>query len=479
MKFIGFVRKAGFMGLMVWIALCMGACSSENGAAGAGALKFDLNIVQEGTDPLFVVPGQDMVLEYSGENIQTIEVGKLSAGWTAEVDYEASKIVLNATAEAEKEAKIEFKAKGGDGTEQVKELSFYNLNSFNDPNGAFVLNEGNMTTENGSLGYITPEGYVIGDAYKLVNGTELGNVSQDMAFCNGKIYVISQNGNKNAVDVEFENDGMLVVMDAKTLKKEKAFSKDELEGLDWPTHIAVLDEQYVYIRDNKGIYRLDMETKQLSFVEGSDGAPKSRFVVMGGKVYTFQDKGYMCYILEISPESDSVSKISLPYSAPYTSMYSIEKAGEGDVWLTAAGFGKYYVAKFNLATKELDSREIGSEPNVGSAGVSFCAKDNVIYYANGTTLYRMRFDEAAGEEPGEEEMLCDLNLLDNNAGLLYNGLAVHPVTGHVYANSIKSFPLFTTNQIWVFDFEASVDSPFAKYENYTHFPAGVFFYPEN
>lgn len=46
----------------------------------------------------------------------------------------------------------------------------------------FVLNEGNMTTENGSLTYITPEGYVIDDAYKAVNGTELGNVAQDMAF---------------------------------------------------------------------------------------------------------------------------------------------------------------------------------------------------------------------------------------------------------------------------------------------------------
>ena len=88
------------------------------------------------------------------------------------------------------------------------------------------------------------------------------------------------------------------------------------------------------------MYRLDMGTGRISFVEGSDGAPKSRFVVMGGKVYTFQNKNYMCNILEISPESDSVSKISLPYSAPYKSLYSIEKAGEGDVWLTATGFGK-------------------------------------------------------------------------------------------------------------------------------------------
>ena len=36
-----------------------------------------------------------------------------------------------------------------------------------------------MTTENGSLIYITPEGYVVDTAYRRVNGTDLGNVAQD------------------------------------------------------------------------------------------------------------------------------------------------------------------------------------------------------------------------------------------------------------------------------------------------------------
>ena len=113
-----------------------------------------------------------------------------------------------------------------------------------------MLNEGNMTTENGSLTWISPEGYVVADAYKTVNGTELGNVAQDMAFCNGKVYIISQNGNKNPNGTVFENDGMLVVADAHTLKRTAAYTTDDLQGLDWPTHIAVLDEQHLYIRDN-------------------------------------------------------------------------------------------------------------------------------------------------------------------------------------------------------------------------------------
>ena len=186
--------------------------------------------------------------------------------------------------------------KGLNGEIKKQDLLFLFMNpkaiAYDDLNGVFVLNEGNMTTENGSLTYITPDGFVIDDAYKAVNGTELGNVCQDMAFYNGKIYIISQNGDENAVGTKFENDGMLVVIDAKTLKKEKAFSKSELAGLDWPTHIAVLDESHVYIRDNKGIYRFDTNTKKLTFIDGSDGAPKSKFVVMDGKVYTIIDSSF-------------------------------------------------------------------------------------------------------------------------------------------------------------------------------------------
>lgn len=365
---------------------------------------------------------------------------------------------------------------GGTGSDDSSKLP-----EFDNPKGVFVLNEGNMTTENGSLTYISEDGKIWDDAYKTVNGTELGNVAQDMAFYNGKIYVISQNGNMNATGVEFENDGMLVIMDGKTLKKETAFSKDELAGLDWPTHIAVLDEQHVYIRDNKGIYRFNTETKELTFIEGSENAPKTQFVTINGKVYSFDNKSYLYSLLEISKDSDKVTKINL-YSAPYKSLYSIAGSDDGNIWLSATGFGKEYIGKLNLATKELVSREISVSPNIGSSGVSFVAKGNDIYYANGTTIYKQTFDENSELDPESgldaEEMLVDLSEIDDNAGLMYNGLGIHPATGHVYANTIKGHAQFTTNQIWEFDFSANKEVPVNKYENYTNFPAGFFFYPQ-
>ncbi len=366
---------------------------------------------------------------------------------------------------------------GGTGSEDDNKLP-----SFDNPKGVFILNEGNMTTENGSLTYISEDGKIWDDAYKTVNETELGNVAQDMAFYNGKIYVISQNGNMNATGVEFENDGMLVIMDGKTLKKEASFSKDELAGLDWPTHITVLDEQHVYIRDNNGIHRFNTETKELTLIDGTEGAPKAQFVTMNGKIYTFINKSYLCSILEISKENDSAVKINLPDSAPYKSLYGIAGSEDGNIWLTATGFGKEYTGKFYPATQELVSRQISVSPNIGSAGVAFVAKGNEIYYTNGTAIYKQTFDENSELDPESgldaEEMLVDLSEIDNNAGLIYNGLGIHPVTGHVYANTIKGFAQYTTNQIWEFDFSTNTEKPVNKYENYTNFPAGFFFYPQ-
>lgn len=70
--------------------------------------------------------------------------------------------------------------------------------------------------------------------------------------------------------------------------------------------------------------------------------------------------------------------------------------------------------------------------------------------------------------------MVDVSALDKNAGLQYNGLGVHPVTGRVYINTLKSFANYGQNQIWGFDFGTSTEAPAVKYENYTSFPAGFF-----
>lgn len=472
---------------MTWLA---SGCSKENNftgeepAAPPVSVSFELKTELDSVGPVMLLPDSVFRLEYTAEHVKSVEAVDVPEGWTAKVDETAGNVEVKAGAEAVQKARITLKAVGEDGKEVRKEIDFYCLNSFTDSKGVFVLNEGNMATENGSLTYITPEGYVIGDAYKKVNGTELGNVAQDMAFCNGKIYVITQNGDENPVGTKFENDGMLIVMNAKTLKKEMALSKNDLPGIDWPTHIAVLDEAHVYVRDNKGIYRLNLQTKEMKFVAGTEKAPKSQFVVMNGKVYTYKP-GLIGGILEISPEKDEVRKIKFPYTLKLqiNETLGIGAADNEEFWVMGFGAGKSSVSRFNISTGKTIQRQISIKPSVGSSGVAFAVKGNELYYADNTTVYRMKFDTNEELAPSSgleaEEQLCDLNAMDSHAGLMYNGMAVHPVTGYVYINTIKGYAQFTENQIWSFDFSASTDTPVAKYENYTHFPAGFFFAPNN
>lgn len=452
------------------------SCSSEEPIAADPVLEV---AIPESSNPIFVTPGTPYQLSFTAENAGSIQVSNLPEGWSAEVDMAGKNISVSATAEATSVAKLTVTAVN-DTKSVSQEVSFYCLNSFDNPAGTFVLNEGNMTTENGSLTYITPEGYVIDDAYKAVNGTELGNVAQDMFFLDGKIYIISQNGNENATGTSFENDGMMVILDAKTLKKEKSFTHDDLPALEWPTHIAAIDPQHVYVRDNNGIYRLNSDTKELTLVEGTEGAPKSRFVVMNDKVYTYK-QGSLSGLLEISADSDQAKSILFPFRVEISinEVLGIRAADNGKVWVMSFGFGKMAIGKFDPSTKEIIQREITVQPSVGSSGIAFAAKGNEIYYADDLTLYRLKFDEnpeldaASGLEA--EEQLATLSELDSNAGILYNGLAIHPETGNLYANTIKSFPLFNKNQIWVFDTASDFKNPLAKYENHTHFPAGFYF----
>ena len=174
----------------------------------------------------------------------------------------------------------------------------------------------------------------------------------------------------------------------------------------------------------------------------------------------------------------------MPYSATYKEIYSIGKSDDGKIWLSAFGFGKYYIGKYSLEDNTIVSRQISIMPSSGASGVSFVTKGNDIYYASGTTIYTLKFDEnpELGDESGleAETVLCDLNSLDSNAKELYNGLGINPATGMLYVNTIKGVgPFYTTNSIWEFNINGDWTTPQNKFDNYTNFPAGFFFANNN
>ncbi|RAJ77268.1 uncharacterized protein DUF5074 [Chitinophaga dinghuensis] len=329
--------------------------------------------------------------------------------------------------------------------------------------GTFILNEGNMTTENGSLTFISPSGVVTDSAYLKANGTELGNVTQDLYINRNKIYIISQNGKKNAVGSSFNNDGLLVVANAETLKKEAAFN-DELATLSWPTHVAVLDEENVILRDNNGLYKFNTTSKVLTFIKGSKSAAKMTMAVSNNKI--FAAAGTKVYVVE--PNKDTIT-YALDMKATVS---GVLRASDGNIWVSTTGspakiskinFRDYSLIKANEVSAGSVSAGFGATPGITAKG------DTLYFSGAGTKIYRHIFSV------GTTEFMVDAKTMVENANIVYNNIAVHPVTGEVYLNTIKAYGMdFLKNNTSVFNFRDKAALS-ANYKNHTRFPAGIFF----
>lgn len=158
------------------------------------------------------------------------------------------------------------------------------VGGYADPDGVLLLSQGAPRMENGTVTWIAPDGTVEEDVYGKVNGSAVGNTSQDLSMYGGKIYILSDNATVPDMGSGEAGDGTLVIVDAETFQKEKTFkfedlkyprpegSTDENEMLPLITpleNITVLDEHNIYLSDSKAMFRLDATTGEMTIVEGS------------------------------------------------------------------------------------------------------------------------------------------------------------------------------------------------------------------
>ena len=327
--------------------------------------------------------------------------------------------------------------------------------------GAFLLNEGNMTNETGTITYVDVDKKVILDsAYIHVNGTKLGNVSQDLTFANDKVYIISQNGPENG------GEGLLTIAKAGTLEKIKVFNDAALAKL-WPTHIAVIDDR-IYLRTDKnggGIY-LGTENGGFKLIEGTTGAKKLRMAVIGQRVFAITSSKKLLMI-----QGDKVVK-ELPLAGNPS---GLALADDGNLWVS-------YVAPNTIAKvnpdpadfKIIASNALTESTSVGWGATSaIFATGNTIYFSGATTTIR-KHDFA------KKTTAVFANILDAKYApelkIHYNSLGVDPKTGYVYYSGIKGFGMdYKINSTFVLDPQGNV---LVKKDKTNSFPAGWYFIPQ-
>lgn len=437
-----------------------------------------LYFTQAADNPIFVFkPGEQKRMPIAYKNIVKMQITNLPDGWEANLHKPDHYVNVKAPSSDFKMGRKEIILKGWDEKGRVYEAVA--VVTVSDPKVGYgnnlstlILNEGNMTTENGSLIYISPDGQVINNIYSLINGKELGNVTQDLFIKEGKMWIISQNGGMNAMGQAFSNEGMLVKVDLKTMKKEIVFDeklKNE-EGkykLSWPTHLAVLDDKNIFIRDNGGVSHFDSTNGELTLIEGTRGAAKNRMAVANNKVFVIKGKNILVFEAN---KKEVVKTITLPGS-----ISGIERSKDDNLWVSIskpAMFVKLDSKTYNNI-KENTITEGGLNNGMTSTP-AFSAKSDTLYYNNaGTTIYRHIFNL------NKTEKMVNVKEYVENANIVYNGIGVHPITGDVYINTIKGFGWdFVTNEISVFNFDnpdPSVSPYKTGYKNHTRFPAGIFF----
>lgn len=327
--------------------------------------------------------------------------------------------------------------------------------------GAFLLNEGNMTNETGTITYVDVDKKVILDsAYIHVNGTKLGNVSQDLTFANDKVYIISQNGPQNG------GEGLLTIAKAGTLEKIKVFNDAALAKL-WPTHIAVIDDR-IYLRTDKnggGIY-LGTENGGFKLIEGTTGAKKLRMAVIGQRVFAITSSKKLLMI-----QGDKVVK-ELPLAGNPS---GLALADDGNLWVSYVAPNT--IAKVNpdpVDFKIIASNALTESTSVGWGATSaIFATGNTIYFSGATTTIR-KHDFA------KKTTAVFANILDAKYApelkIHYNSLGVDPKTGYVYYSGIKGFGMdYKINSTFVLDPQGNV---LVKKDKTNSFPAGWYFIPK-
>ena len=329
--------------------------------------------------------------------------------------------------------------------------------------GTFILNEGASLRgdKGGSLIFISPEGELVEMAFqKENNGAWLGSVPQDVFIANNKMYIVSQNGGNEG--------GFLTIVNAETLKLETAFGDELKSQVSWPTHVAVLGDDNIYLRDNGGIKLFHPSTGEATLIEGTKGARKNTMAVVGGKVFASQNKN----LLVIESGKDKVSA-TVEFDG---NISGVVKSSDNNVWVSVST-GKiakvsakdYSIIKENDLSADKDAAKTLTASY--AAAPSITAKGDTLYMSGlATKIYRHIFST------NETKLMVDVKEMVENANIVYNTVTVDPVTEGVYFNTIKGYgDNVGINQISIFDFSGTTPTLRAAYNDCTKYPAGVFF----
>ena len=340
--------------------------------------------------------------------------------------------------------------------------------------GAFLLNEGNFGNETGSLTYIHPsKKLVIDQAYFHINGTKLGNVCQDLAFGNDKVYIISQNGPRNG------GEGLLTIAEAGSLKKVKVYN-DATLAQKWPTHIAVIRD-HIYLRADykatptspKGCIYRGTEDGGFTLIPETEGVMKMRMAQIGERLFALTSDSKVLMI----QGTQVVRELDLSPAKPT----GIAVSHDGKLWVSTTSPNAIlkvdptpdnFVA---LDTHVLDKSISATGPQSWERTTSsafFAHGDKLYFTGQSSVIYCHDFATS------KTSQVIDVKTIDGvgtSANQYYNSLGVDPATGELYYAAFEDYSTYNKKNVTMV-LKADGTKLLLK-EKVNSFPAGFYFIP--
>lgn len=370
-----------------------------------------------------------------------------------------------------------------------------NPGGYADPAGVLILNQGAGSDESSSLTYIAPDGTVQEKVYAAVNNSTLGYEAQDLYMYGGKLYILSNS------TYDRPSDGSLVIADAVTLKKEKAFAfdqlkfpkpegsleKDEMLPLTTPPcNIAVVDENNVFLSDEQGLFRLNPATGEMkilkgSFAFGNQGmtiesiASTRGMTVVGDRVYC-GGGGFWATtrLLEFAKDKDEVNReLELP-NGDFIS--GVCQTGDHEILVATCGRlgskkGYFYYVDLNSWTIT-DEHQIAADISaefMPSSGISL-AGDYIYFAAGSTTIKRV------STKTWKVEDVVDVTADAPDAKCLNCNVVANPTNNYIYvAVSDKYYEnVIAHNYLLVYDCSGETPKLVSKIEGKTSYAVGIY-----
>lgn len=428
-------------------------------------------------------------------NIEYAEVLSVTEGWSAVLTFtsRSKKVAITAPAAdaGSDEGRVIVVGLDKQGKTLMSLLKVVAVPDYTDPAGTFIVTEGNMGSQNGTVHYFDAAMNEYPAIYEKANdGRSPGNVLQDMWIDGNKAIFLSQNGGR------LGGDGQIVVCDARTMQVEKIYNNlvfDRPAGknsVGCPQHIAVVGNkafiQYVdtAMESNSGIRVFDLTTGTLSAddIEGTYGT----FAVSGAlKGRMWVSRGFVVAALAnavvfIDPATATIVK---RIDFPGRQVKGLVKAADGNFYAAVSG---EFSGNLNAPSFTSDAVIVGFDHQAQEVytqtldGIklpvaTFQPTVNMCASFTAPHIYLLTQDKFS---------ITDVDRFDYSTGTLdtkfislggydalYGYMGVHPESGRLFVNQSISY---MSTRVNIYD-PSSPASPETLYNYVEASPAGVDF----